>query len=89
MSRSRLGLGAQRLGLGLEGLVHIPGTDKTNQGRLQRGQSGRSLRPIWLRGGKNSAVKGGVECPERLRYMITCYLWYPPTCPRVQLSANM
>jgi hypothetical protein len=38
----------------------------TDQGRLQRG-SGRSLRPIWLRG-KEFCRQGG-KCPERLRYM--------------------
>ena len=37
---------------------------KTQQGRLQGG-SGRNVRPVWLKGAKNSTIKGGRILPSR------------------------
>ena len=38
--------------------------NKDEQGRLQGG-SGRNLRPVWLKGEKNSTIKGGRIPPSR------------------------
>ena len=48
-----------------ETVIDSPKNYSHNQGRLQGGGSGRNLRPVWLKGGKNSTIKGGRIPPSR------------------------